>query len=77
MELSHWHPDALAKVGESYEDNHTSIGLDRVRGISRITTEMDKRYKGTLQKLGGLHELPKQLVQMYLDRHFSENGKGQ
>ena len=77
IELSRWHPDVIEKIGESYDEDPKNIGLDQVRGLGRIMTVMDKNHPNTLKNLGGLQELSKQLVQMYLDRRFSENGKSQ
>jgi hypothetical protein len=77
IELSRWHEDAVAKIGESYDDNPKSIGLDQVRGLGRIMTEMEKRHPNALGKLGGMQEVSKQLSEMYLSRRFSENGKSQ
>jgi hypothetical protein len=77
LELSRWHTDAITKLGESYETNPRSIGVDQIRGLGRIMTMMKKRHEDTLERLGGLQDLSKQLVQMYIDRRFSENGKSQ
>jgi hypothetical protein len=77
IELSRWHPDVIKIIGESYDEDPKSIGLDQVRGLGRIMTVMDKNHPSTLKKLGGLQKLSKQLAQMYLDRRFSENGKSQ
>jgi hypothetical protein len=75
--LSRWHPDAIAKIGESYNADRESIGLDQMRGLGRIMAVTEKRHQDTLKKVGGLQELSKKLVQSFLDERFSENGKSQ
>ncbi len=77
LELSRWHPDAVAAVGESYDTHPTSIGMDQIRSLGRIMTVMMLRHQETLEKLGGLQEFSKRLAQMYLDRRFAENGRSQ
>ena len=75
--LSSWHPDAIDKIGESYNTDRESIGLDQVRGLGRIMAVTEKRHPDTFKKLGGLQELSKKLVQFFLDERFSGNGKSQ
>lgn len=77
LELSRWHPDAIAAVGESYGASPKSIGLDQIRSLGRIMTEMMSRHQATLKKLGGLQEFSRLLAQMYLDRRFAEDGRSQ
>ena len=77
MELSRWHPDAIVALGESYDVSPKSIGIDQIRSLGRILTEMMSRHQETLKKLGGLQELSKRLSQMYLDRQFAEDGRSQ
>ena len=38
---------------------------------------MMSRHQETLEKLGGFREFSRQLVEMYLDRRFAENGRSQ
>lgn len=77
LELSRWHPDAIEALGESYGPSPSSIGMDQIRSLGRIMTEMMSRHQETLEKLGGLQEFSKRLAQMYLDRRFAENGRSQ
>lgn len=77
LELSRWHPEAIAALGESYDLNPKSIGIDQIRSLGRIMTEVLTRHKKTLVKLGGLEEFSKKLAQMYIDRRFAENGRSQ
>ena len=77
LELSRWHPDAIAVIGESYGTSPASIGIDQIRSLGRIMTEMLSRHQETLKKLGGLQEFSKRLAQMYLDRRFAEDGRSQ
>lgn len=77
LELSRWHPDAIAAIGESYGTSPASIGMDQIRSLGRIMNEMLSRHQETLKKLGGLQELSSRLAQMYLDRRFAEDGRSQ
>ncbi len=77
LELSRWHPDALKALGESYGTNAKAIGLDQIRSLGRIMTEMMSRHQNTLKKLGGSLEFSKSIAQMHLDRKFAENGRSQ
>jgi len=77
LELSRWHPDAIKDLGESYGTNPKAIGVDQIRSLGRIMTEMMSRHQGTLKKLGGSLEFSKLIAQMYLDRKFAENGRSQ
>lgn len=77
LELSRWHPDAIEALGESYGASPKSIGIDQIRSLGRIMTEMMSRHQETLRKLGGLQEFSKRLAQMYSDRRFAENGRSQ
>lgn len=77
LELSRWHPDAIAALGESYGSHPTSIGIDQLKSLGKIMTEMMSRHQETFKKLGGLQELSKRLAQMYLDRRFAEDGRSQ
>lgn len=77
LELSRWHSDAIAALGESYSTNPKAIGIDQIRNLGRIMTEMMSRHQGTLKKLGGSLEFSRLLAQMYLDRRFAENGRSQ
>lgn len=77
LELSRWHPDAIEALGESYGTNPKAIGVDQIRSLGRIMTEMMSRHQNTLKKLGGSLEFSKSIAQMYLDRRFAENGRSQ
>ena len=77
LELSRWHPDAIKTLGENYGTNPKAIGLDQIRSLGRIITEMMSRHQNTLKKLGGSLEFSKSIAQMYLDRRFAEHGRSQ
>lgn len=77
LELSRWHPDAIEALGESYGTNPRAIGIDQIRNLGKIMTEMMSRHQETLKKFGGLQEFSKLITQMYLDRRFAENGRSQ
>lgn len=77
LELSRWHPDAIKTLGESYGTSPKAIGLDQIRSLGRIITEMMSRHENTLEKLGGSLEFSKSIAQMYLDRRFAERGRSQ
>lgn len=77
LELSRWHPDAIAALGESYGANPKAIGIDQIRNLGKILTEMMSRHQRTLKKLDGSSEFSKLLAKMYLDRKFAENGRSQ
>lgn len=77
LELSRWHPEAVAVLGENYGESGQNIGIDQIRSLGRIMTEMLSRHQHTLEKLGGLQEFSRLLAQMYLDRRFAENGRSQ
>jgi len=77
LELSRWHPDAVRALGESYGTNPKAIGLDQIRSLGRIMTEMISRHQNSLKKLGGSLEFSKSVAQMYLDRKFAESGRSQ
>lgn len=77
LELSRWHPDAIKALGESYGTNPKAIGLDQIRSLGRIMTEMMSRHQDSLKKLGGSLEFSKSVAQMYLDRKFAESGRSQ
>ena len=77
LELSRWHPDAIKALGESYGTNPQAIGIDQIRSLGRIMTEMMTRHQNTLNKLGGSLEFSKLIAQMYLDRKFAEIGRSQ
>lgn len=75
MELSRWHPEAIAALGETYGSNPKAIGIDQIRSLGRIMTEVMSRHPQTLRRLGGLPEFSKLLAQLYLDRKFAEGGR--
>lgn len=77
LELSRWHPDVIEELGESYGNNPKSIGMDQLKNLGKIITEMMTRHRNTLNKLGGSIEFSKLLAHMYLERKFAENGRSQ
>jgi len=77
LELSRWHPDAIEHLGESYGQNPTAVGIDQIRSLGKILTEMMARHPKTMAKLGGSLEFSKYLIHMYLDRRFAEDGRSQ
>jgi ParB-like chromosome segregation protein Spo0J len=77
LELSRWHPEAIAALGESYGSNPKAIGIDQVRSLGKIINEMLSRHQKTLKKLGGTQETSKLLAKMYLERKFAERGRSQ
>jgi len=77
LELSRWHSEAIEALGESYGTNPKAIGIDQIRNLGKIITEMMSRHRETLEKLGGSLEFSRLLAQMYLERKFAENGRSQ
>jgi hypothetical protein len=72
--LGRWHPDAVAKLGESYKQNGQTIGMDKIRELNSVVRALDERHPNTLAKLGGERQVTLKLAQMYCDGKFREEG---
>jgi hypothetical protein len=68
--LGQWHPKAVAKLGESYEEDGQAIGIDKIRGLNSIIRVVRERHPKVLKRLGGDRDLSLTLAQMYTDGKF-------
>jgi hypothetical protein len=75
--LGRWHPEAVAKLGESYSGNGQAIGIDKFRELDGIIAALRKRHPKTLEKLGGEKKLSLQLARMYVEDKFRMGARSQ
>ena len=75
--LGQWHPKAVAKLGESYEEDGQAIGIDKIRGLHSIIRAVHDRHPKVLKRLGGDRDLSLTLAQMYTDGKFRAGTRSQ
>jgi len=75
--LGRWHPDAVAKLGESYGANGQAIGLDKFKELDAIIAAVRKVHPKTLERLGGERAFSQRLAQMYIDDKFRMGTRSQ
>jgi hypothetical protein len=76
IRLGRWHPEALEKLGESYEAGK-AIGMDQVRQLTGIMNSVRGHHPNTFEKLGGDRELSKTLAEMFHDGKFRVGTRSQ
>jgi len=72
--LGKWHPKAVDKLGESYEEDGQAIGIDKIRGLHSVIRAVHSRHPNVLKRLGGERELSLTLAKMYTDGKFRGGG---
>lgn len=75
--LARWHPKAVEALGETYHDDGSAIGIDKIRGMDRILRVVEKNHPKTISKLGGQRSASLKLANMYLAKKFSEGTRSQ
>lgn len=74
--LARWDPETVSKVGESYGTGAGSIGIDKLKELTKILDAMASRHPDLLKSLGGEIGLSKKLGRMYLEKKF-QRGRSQ
>ena len=72
--LGKWHPKAVDKLGESYEEDGQAIGIDKIRSLHSLIRVVHDRHAKVLKRLGGERELSLTLAQMYTEGKFRGGG---
>ncbi|MSQ16068.1 MAG: hypothetical protein EXR54_00640 [Dehalococcoidia bacterium] len=75
--LTRWDPDSAAMLGESYKKGSKVIGLDKVRGMTRIVDALSDHHPALYQQLGGDNGVTKRLANMYVEKKFSTGSRSQ
>jgi hypothetical protein len=74
--LARWDPDTISRIGESYGASPASIGVDKLKELTKIVNVMSDRHGELLRHFGGETGLLKKLRRMYLDKKF-QRGRSQ
>ena len=72
--LTRW--DAVV-LGESYKKDSSTLGLDKVRELTRVVDAVAKQHPDVYKDLGGDQGVTKKLARMYLDKKFSTGARSQ
>ena len=75
--LARWDAAAVEKIGESYGTSTDSIGMDKIRGLTRILSAAGGCHPKTLERLGGEKAVSAILTRMYLAGKFSQGSRSQ
>ncbi len=74
--LARWDPEIVSQVGESYGSSADSIGIDKLKELTKILDVMSTRHADLVTYFGGDMALSKKLGRMYLDKKF-QRGRSQ
>lgn len=74
--LARWDPGTVSKVGESYGSGAESIGIDKLKELTKILDTMSARHGDIVKLFGGEMALSAKLGRMYLDKKF-QRGRSQ
>jgi hypothetical protein len=77
LTLARWDSSMVDKVGESPNAGSDTIGLDKIKGLTRIVDAVKKHHPVVYKRLGADKGLTKKLGTMYLDRKFSHGTRSQ
>ena len=77
LTLARWDSQMVEKVGEASTAGAGTIGLDKVKGLTRVVDAVKKHHSGLYDRLGGDKGLTKKLGTMYLDQKFSQGTRSQ
>jgi len=75
--LTRWDLDSAAVLGESYSKNAKTIGIDKIRGMTRIVDAVRNHHPQLYEELGGDKGTTKRLADMYVAKKFSTGTRSQ
>lgn len=76
--LARWDQlESSAILGESYKKDAKTIGLDKVRGLTRVVDAVKSKHPALYETLSGDSGITRKLAKMYVDKKFSTGSRSQ